>query len=303
MAQPLLVDGRRRVDDDAGVDLAARTVVPPRRHAAKALVRRLGPRHHAARHGGVAHDALRGERLRDHAPAAQQPRQAVAKLEPPHVPAVGCELDRGVEPVAGGVDVALEVLHVREVEVGQAVLPGDFAPDGGGAPGVWQQFGPVDDEQRPPVDADVARVLERRDQAFDVGAVVVGAVVLREEHVLRAAVPHPRPVLVGPAQAEGEVGLATGQHLVERPLEDAPAVEPVVVVDEAADAVLARQRRLRFPHLGHAQVVEAEIGWQMRLIVAREEWLGLRDVAPLREALAPPLVVLVDRMKLRQVEG
>jgi hypothetical protein len=49
------------------------------------------------------------------------------------------------------------------------------------------------------------------------------------------------------------------QHLLERPLEEAPAAEPVVVVDEAVDAVGPGQIGLGLAHLGHAQVVEAEL--------------------------------------------
>ena len=57
------------------------------------------------------------------------------------------------------------------------------------------------------------------------------------------------------------------------------------------------------PGLGQPQVVEAEVGGQRRLVVPAEERSGRADVGPLGEAGAPPLVVLRDRMELRQVEG
>ena len=63
--------------------------------------------------------------------------------------------------------------------------------------------------------------------------------------LLRARAPRPSspshgagPGLVGPAEAEREVGRARLEHLVERALEQAPALEPVVVVAEAVDAVV-----------------------------------------------------------------
>src|SRR5205809_7309274 len=41
----------------------------------------------------------------------------------------------------------------------------------------------------------------------------------------------------------------------------------------------------------------------MRLKVARETWTPADHVGPLREAGPPPLVILRNRVKLRQVEG
>ena len=116
------------------------------------------------------------------------------------------------------------------------------------------------------------------------------------------AVPAARPVLVRPAHAERKIGLAGLQHFVERPLEQPPAVEPVVVVAKAVDAVFAREIRLRDPRLRNAQVVEPEIGGKMRLIVALELRLRANDVAPFGEALAPPGVVLRNRVELRKIE-
>ncbi len=100
--------------------------------------------------------------------------------------------------------------------------------------------------------------------------------------VVVAAVPAPRPVLVRPADAEREVGFAAAVHLVERTLEQAPPVEPVVVVAEAVDAVAARERGLRGARLGDAQVVEAEIRRQVRLVVPGEERSCAHDVASTR---------------------
>ena len=64
---------------------------------------------------------------------------------------------------------------------------------------------------------------------------------LLHQDLLLGAVPAPRPVLVRPADAEREIERPVSQQLVERTLEQAPAGEPVVVVAEAVNAVLARE--------------------------------------------------------------
>ena len=73
--------------------------------------------------------------------------------------------------------------------------------------------------------------------------VVLCAVGLRLEQIVVPAVPATRPRVVGPAEREREVGLARGQHLVERPVQQPLPVEPVVVVAEAVDAGVARPAR------------------------------------------------------------
>ena len=117
---------------------------------------------------------------------------------------------------------------------------------------VGHPLDPVDEQQRATVDSDVTRVLERANQVVDVATIVFGVVRLLDEHLLRTRVPGAGPVLVRPRQAEGEVRLATGEHLLERALEHAASLEPVVVVAEAFDPVatseLGLQRRaLRAP--------------------------------------------------------
>ena len=80
-------------------------------------------------------------------------------------------------------------------------------------------------------------------------------------------------------------------------------VEPVVVEAEAVDAVVPRELGLAVEHLGVAEVVEPKLRRELRLVVPLE--LGPRryDVRPLREPLAPPEIVLGDRVELGQVEG
>ena len=60
---------------------------------------------------------------------------------------------------------------------------------------------------------------------------------------------------------------------------------------------------LGLARFGQAQIVETEIGGQMRLIMTGEKWTGFGDIDPFGEALAPPGIVLRDGMKLREVES
>src|SRR5204863_6098762 len=93
-----------------------------------------------------------------------------------------------------------------------------------------------------------------------------------------------------------------GEQIENRRLEEERAVEPVVVVAEAMDPVRARQSRLVVAGLPAPQVVEAQIGGKMRLMVARKDRSATHHVGPLRETRAPPPIVLGDRMELRQIE-
>jgi hypothetical protein len=87
---------------------------------------------------------------------------------------------------------------------------------------------------------------------------------------------------------------------MEGPVQNTYAVaEPVVPVAERFDPILPGQGSLRFPRLRHAQVVEAQIGREVGLVMPPEQRLGLRHVGPFCEPLAPPPVVLRDGMKLR----
>src|SRR5262249_40468337 len=113
----------------------------------------------------------------------------------------------------------------------------------------------------------------------------------------------PRPVLVGPADAEREVRPLRLEHVLKRPLEQPLPVEPIVVVAEARETVTSRELGLRLPHFGEPQVVEPEVRGKPRLEGAGEERLRARHVRPLPETLPPPRVVLGYRMELREVEG
>ena len=220
------------------------------------------------------------------------------------VAAQGHEPDRGIQ--AEGLGTAgrrSPALHPAEVEVGEPEPLGLGAPDLRRPPRVGELPGPVDQHEGPAVDLDVAVVGECGGQPPDMGQVVRVAELLAHEDLARLGVPVPGPLLVGPAEGDGEVRRSRGQDLVDRPLEEALPVEPVVVVDEPGDAVGGGQRGLGLADLGDAQVVIPELTGDMGLVVAGEERPRFGDVGPLGEAGAPPFVVLGNGMELGEIEG
>src|SRR5437762_4661349 len=76
-----------------------------------------------------------------------------------------------------------------------------------------------------------------------------------------------------------------------------------MVIAEAVDAVLSGKLCLRLSHLRESQVIEAEVGWKVRLIVPGKKRARLRYIAPLGEARPPPFVVFGDRVVLRKIES
>ena len=288
--EPVLVEVGPGALEDGGPVRAPGGVVPADHHRGEALVL-LGrwPPHLLLHRGPVVDDAL--------APGAVHRGEHLVAGD-------RHEADAGVHAVVlGSAGRRAPALDEAQVEVGDAELLRLVAPDLERPPGIGQLLDPVDEHQRPAVDGDVAGVLERLGEVADVGQVVLGAVLLGDEDGAGHGVPVPGPLLVGPAQGEREVGGSGLEDLLEGALEELLPVEPVVVVDEPRDPVVAGQLGLGLTYLGQAQVVVAELAGHVRLVVARIQGLGLGHVGPLGEPLAPPLVVLGDRVVLGEVEG
>ena len=211
------------------------------------------------------------------------------------------ELDQGVE--AGGQRrLVPSRLAGDEKRIPGARRRGAAPPQGDRLRQVRDQGRLVDEEQRTAVDADVARVAEQADERVEQALAVARVVALLHQHVAVQPVPSARPVLVRPAHAEGKVRRAARDHVLERALEQAPAVEPVEVVAEAVQAVRARERGLGVGDARVRQVVVAERPGHAGLLVPGEERLRAAHVRPLGEALAPPAVVFGDAVVLGQVE-
>ena len=111
------------------------------------------------------------------------------------------------------------------------------------------------------------------------------------------------PALIGPAKAEGEIGLTCAEDLSDGTLQQLLTTEPIVVVAEAMDAVLAGEIGLLLTHLRKTEVVVAEICGKVGLVVAGKERGGSGYIAPLGETRAPPLIVFRNRVILGEVKG
>ena len=250
-------------------------------------------------------------RIVHHGRLARQVQPLVAQLfhrlapgDPPPSSLQSGGLDIGVVPLTARIPGRVAV-RAQEVDARQSCITRHLLPQRDGGGGVGQVAGLVDLEHRLAVHAQVAGVLEGAQHALEMRLVVgTPGVKLLDQHLVRQAVPHARPRLVGPAQHEGKVGLARLQHLFERALEQAPPVaEPVVVVAERVDAMGPGQLGLGGAGLWHAQVVETQVGRQVGLPVSAVQGHGLGHVRPFREALAPPPVVFGNGVVLGQVDG
>jgi hypothetical protein len=103
-----------------------------------------------------------------------------------------------------------------------------------------------------------------------VHAVVVFGVLLGPEDLSVLAIPGACPVLVGPAQAEGKIGLSRAQNFFKWALQETRATKPVVVITKARDSVRLGELGLSLSRLGYAKIVETEVRWQMWLIMILE---------------------------------
>jgi len=214
---------------------------------------------------------------------------------------VGEELASGIESQIGRI-ARREAFHGHQIGMLARRVP-DCAPARHGLRQIRNDVEPVDQQQRPAIDADIAVIGKARQQiareTFGRGRLKS----LRQKNFVLAAVPAPGPVLVGPAQTEGKIELALRQQQLQRFFEQTAAVEPVVMQAEAAQTGELGQIDLSSDGLAQAQIVKSEFTGQVRLLVPGKQRGRFHDRTPLGKPLAPPVVVFRNRMKLRQIEG
>ncbi len=299
LLQPGAVELRRRAVEDDRSGVAARGVVPARGQAPIPPVRRLGPRQRLADNLPVVEDPV--GRALPRRPAQPGPTQRLTETEP-----VGRELDGSVEAELTESPPALPpgiALDTTEQRFAHPRPQGLLTKEVGGALGGRQGRGAIDEQERAATDAQVAGIGEDLRQIARVHEVVGLAVLLTYQHFAVPVGPAPGPRFVRPAQTERKIRLATRQDLRERALQQAPTLEPVVVVAESRDAVRARQLGLCGARFGQPEIVEPELARQARLSVAAEARPGSGHIAPFGEAGPPPGVVLWNGMELRQIKG
>src|SRR5262249_12068176 len=137
-------------------------------------------------------------------------------------------------------------------------------------PSVTKVLRMVHDEQGGIIKSDVAVVFEKRNDALDEFHIIIRKVFLLKQDFILRPIPPSGPVLVRQAQTERNVAARVRQHVIERPVQDALTREPIVMITKPIDAVLFGKRNLIAAGLAQPQVVEAEIGRQMGLVVAFE---------------------------------
>jgi hypothetical protein len=160
------------------------------------------------------------------------------------------ELDGSIETeFSGRTDLRGEALDLAEKGVPNSRTSGLLPPDLCRAAWLRKLARPIHEQEGSSVDAEITGVSEHTGKPLAVDPVVLGRVALRHQEPIGAssvgAVPAPRPILVGPAQAEREVGFSSAEGLVQRKRKEPPPGEPIVVVAERVDVVGSSQIGLR----------------------------------------------------------
>ena len=233
--EPALVFARRRADQRQALALPARVVVP-------------------GGNGGLEEREIRrglGERSRDEVVVGEdvglegvvENLQPVVDLRQAPGQLVRRKFDRAVEAERARIDVVEGLRHHEDRALAESL--GEQAPPALERRGrVGDEARAIDHQQRPAVEPDIAGIAEMAGEVGRAPLVVSRVVVLGDQHLVLGAVPAPRPVLVGPHQAEADVDVGRSEEHLQRLLQQPPAVEIIVVEHEAADARPFRHRRL-----------------------------------------------------------
>ena len=152
----------------------------------------------------------------------------------------------------------LDHIHHHQEEFTNAAAAGCLSPGGNHGRQIGYLRRPVDCQDRSPFDTHVPGIEEYwQDVLYETRRRDL-AVGLAHENVRFAAVPPSRPILVGPHQAEGQPHVP-GQSVLDWPLQELLAGEPVVVVHEAFDPGTLGERRLAGDRIRHTQVIETQV--------------------------------------------
>lgn len=133
--------------------------------------------------------------------------------------------------------------------------------------------------------------------------IVFRRICLPDQYLIITTVPCPGPVFIGPAEHEGEIWLSGTEHVIYRTFHQEMPVEPVMIKAEAVYTVIPCHIGLGLHCLGDTQVIEPKIRRQMRLIVSSEQGSCLHYIIPFGKSLAPPFIIFLKRMVLRQIYG
>ena len=131
----------------------------------------------------------------------------------------------------------------------------------------------------------------------------LAGVCLLSQYSIGSPVPFPGPGFIGPGQTERKVWFPRCHNLGQGAFKKLLSItKPVMPVTESFNAIGPGKRGLSFSRFGKTKVIKPEVCRDPRLFVPPEKWFGSGHIRPLGESLTPPLVILWNGMKLRQVQ-
>ena len=80
-------------------------------------------------------------------------------------------------------------------------------------------------------------------------------------------------------------------------------IKPVMPIAKTFDSGISRKLSLRLSCLWNAQIIEAQVSRNSRLIMPMKIFFSFCNISPFSKALAPPFIILRNRMKLRKIKG
>ena len=144
-----------------------------------------------------------------------------------------------VKAPSGGIRQLLLCFEHHEPGRGHAGPLAFRTPDLDSSARIWKVMSPVDRKQWPAFYPYIARVLKTLDQPPNVCDVVFLAEDLLHEHFVNGTLPSAIPALVRPAESKRKIWLPRAHNFIERTPEHSSTAEPIVVIEETTEAVLA----------------------------------------------------------------
>src|SRR5580704_14115498 len=127
-------------------------------------------------------------------------------------------------------------------------------------------------------------------------------ILLFKDNFFATAIPMTGPILVCPADAKWKIETLIRYDGLEGLVERATRTKIVIIDAETRDTVSPSEGPLPLKCLPHSEIIEAEIRWQVRLIMADVSWRCLRYVRPLGKPLPPIKIIFGRRVILRKVK-
>src|SRR5680860_68004 len=211
------------------------------------------------------------------------------------------KLHRGVETVFARVALA-ESLGTYNIKTGKSEFFCLLAPGKNGLLHFGNDVRPIHDEQRFAVDLDIARIVHEGAQIIKHGTRILDRMLLSDQDVMILPIPAPRPVLVGPDHAEGNIQFWIVEHLLQRKVHQNLSGKPIEIIGKTRYTIFFSKFGLFLHHLQNAQVIVSQMNRAVWLMMSLKQGLGLADIGPFGKAFSPPAIIFSKGMKLRQIK-